>query len=121
MGRGSFASLGILILLGACGTDHVPQSDTSEDTLTTSGVSATLDLQADWGSGYCAQVTLQNTSSSALTSWTVVIELNQATLSQLWNGTVTQSGSQIAVKPAAWNASVAPGATLAAFGFWATS
>jgi aryl-phospho-beta-D-glucosidase BglC (GH1 family) len=120
--------LGTLFLsLGACNGGHAPEpgTDTSTDTsaaaLSANGVDATLKLQSDWTTGYCAEVTLKNTSATPVTSWTAVVDLNQSTLSQSWNGTVTQSGSQITVKPVDWNGNIAPGASLSAFGFCGNS
>jgi hypothetical protein len=115
------AMLGILLplLFGACSVQAASGS-TSGQSLIESGVNGTLAVSSDWGAGYCADVTLRNTSASAVTSWTVVVELDQSTLSQLWNGTVTQGGSQITVTPAGWNVSIAPGAS-ASFGFCGNS
>jgi uncharacterized repeat protein (TIGR02543 family) len=94
----------------------VGEIDVATEALSSNGVNATLSLQSDWGAGYCANVVLANTSSSAVTSWTVVVELNQSTLSQLWSGMHTQSGTQITVTPTDYNASIAPGASTS-FGF----
>ena len=125
MRRRSFATMGTLfLLLGACNGGHEPQSapgtstGTSAAPLSTNGVEATLNLQSDWNTGYCAEVALKNTSAAPVTSWTAVVDLHQSTLSQIWNGIATQSGSQITVKPAgAWNSTLAPGASQVVFGF----
>jgi cellulose 1,4-beta-cellobiosidase len=109
--------LGILLCLAASRGAAAAEVGASTTT-SANGVSATLKLTTDWGSGYCADVTLQNTSAAAVTSWTAVVDLNEGSLSQLWNGVVTRSGTQITVKPAgAWNSTLAPGASLSAFGF----
>jgi hypothetical protein len=122
MRRPRLLLLAILPWLTACGRDAASRTSSTAEPLIASGVNATLTLQSDWGAGYCAEVTLQNTSAAAVTSWTAVIELNQSTVTNLWNGTVTRSGTQITVKPvAAWNSGIAPGASLGAFGFCATS
>ncbi|OFX20246.1 MAG: hypothetical protein A2V77_16725 [Anaeromyxobacter sp. RBG_16_69_14] len=118
MTRTLYASiLGILLVLCPCTSRGAPEVGASTQA-SANGVNATLTLTTDWGSGYCADVTLQNTSAAAVTSWTVVVDLNQGTLSQLWNGVVTRSGTQITVKPAgAWNSTLAPGAAQPVFGF----
>ncbi len=119
MRRCDLPMLGILALLGARSVGAASES-TAAPPLIVSGVSATLSVSSDWGAGYCADVTLQNTSVAAVTSWSAVVELGQSTLSQLWNGTATQSGSQITVTPAGWNVEIAPGASVS-FGFCGNS
>jgi len=111
--------LGALLFLAACQGAAAAEQDATAAPLSSNGVNATVSLTTDWGSGYCANVTLQNVSSAAATSWAVVVELGQSTLSGLWNGAVSQSGSQITVKPAGWNSQIAPGGSLTAFGFCA--
>ena len=111
-----FAVPVVLFALGACGTGRELGADIRADSLSSNGVNATLTLQSDWGSGYCAEVAVQNAGSVAATAWTAVIELHQSTLSQIWSATATQSGSRISVKPVSWNSSIAPGASVA-FGF----
>jgi uncharacterized repeat protein (TIGR02543 family) len=116
------AMLLIFSTLGACetmGEDSI--SSNRESALSSNGVNSTLELQSDWGAGYCAEVTLQNTSAAAVTSWTAVVELNQSNLSQIWNGTAVLSGSRMTVSPAGSTASVPAGATVAAFGFCGNS
>jgi len=76
------------------------------------GVTGSLSLTNDWGSGYCASVTISNGSSSTVTSWTAVIELNQAALQNLWSGTYTVSGSRLTVKPADFNGTISPGSSV---------
>lgn len=118
MRRRDLPMLGILVLLGARSVEAA--SGSTAQPLISSGVSAALTVSSDWGAGYCADVILQNTSSAAVTSWTAVLELDQSTLSQLWNGTVTQSNGQITVTPAGWNVRIAPGASVS-FGFCGNS
>src|SRR5690606_32270335 len=54
--------------------------------LTTGGVEATLSLQSDWGSGYCADVFLDNHGDTPVTSWSVTLNTRQSSISQLWSG-----------------------------------
>jgi hypothetical protein len=106
-------------LLAACSGGARTSSTTSarSNPLSSNGVNATLRVQSDWKSGYCADVTMENTSAAAVTSWTVVVDLHQSTVTNLWNGTYTTSGSQITVKPAAGTGTIAAGGSLNAFGF----
>lgn len=82
--------------------------------LTSGSGEATLDVNNHWGSGYCANVTISNNGNQPITSWTVGLNLNGTTISNLWNGNL----SGITVTPVAYNANVAPGANTS-FGFCA--
>ena len=70
-----------------------------------------------WSGGYTATYTVTNTTSSALSSWTVDFSLpSGTTISSLWNGTETASGQNYVVANADWNGKLAPGASTT-FGF----
>jgi aryl-phospho-beta-D-glucosidase BglC (GH1 family) len=78
---------------------------------TVTSCQVTYAVSSDWGSGFTASITVQNTGS-AITSWTLGYSYagNQA-LSQGWSGTWTQNGKAITVTSASWNGSLAAGAT----------
>jgi hypothetical protein len=107
------------LLVASCVDDRTSDS-TAIGALAGGGLSATLSLSSDWGTGYCANISLTNTGTAVTTSWQVVINLNQSTASAPWNATVTTSGSQMTDGPLSWNAAIAPGAT-ASYGFCATA
>jgi endo-1,4-beta-D-glucanase Y len=71
----------------------------------------------DWDSGFTADVTLTNNTGATLTGWKLiwVFSGNQA-ITQMWNGSYTQTGSAVAVENADWNETIANGET-ASFGF----
>ena len=70
-----------------------------------------------WNSGFTADVTVVNTSTSAWNGWTLKFSFaNGQTVTQAWSGTVTQSGAQVTATNAGWNGNVGPGAS-ANFGF----
>src|ERR1700733_6963466 len=58
-----------------------------------SGGSVSLTFQSDWTQGYCANVTVSNTGSTASTGWQTVIDLNQSSVTSLWGAASTQSGA----------------------------
>ena len=104
--------------------DIAPASDTavydaSPDLAPPGTVTTTLAVQTTWETGYCMNATVKNSKSVAISTWTVVINLNQSTFSQIWNGQQTLSGSQMTVKPVSWNAAIPVNGT-AEFGFCAT-
>ena len=79
--------------------------------------SATYSAAGSWPGGFQAGVTVKNNGSSALNGWTVKWAFaNGQTVTSLWNGTLTQSGSSETVKNAAYNGSIA-GNGSTSFGF----
>lgn len=78
-----------------------------------------------WTGGMSANITIENTSSSAWTSWTLAFAfpVSGQTITQSWNGTFTQSGQNVTVTNASWNGSVAvSGSVVPGFnGTWTTS
>ena len=81
---------------------------------------ATYRQVGSWSGGFQGEVTVQNSTSSSLNSWTVKMSFpGNLTLNSLWNGVHTTSGSEVTVKNAAWNGSIGPNASTT-FGFVAS-
>jgi len=81
---------------------------------TTSGGSckATYTISSQWSGGFGANIAITNTGTTAWSSWTLTFSFaNGQTITQLWNGTVSQSGSAVTVTSASYNGSVAAGAS----------
>jgi endoglucanase len=77
---------------------------------------AKVAVTSDWGTGYCADVSIANGTAQAvdwITGFTV-----QGTINNLWNAAYTQAGDQVTATGLAWNKVLAPGAS-AGFGFCA--
>ena len=73
-------------------------------------------VTSSWGGGFGAGVTVTNLGD-AVTGWTVSWSFAAGqTVTQLWNGSFTQSGSQVSVTNAAYNGSLATGGSTN-FGF----
>ena len=73
-----------------------------------------------WDGGYTGTYTVTNTTGSAISSWTVKFSLpSGTTISTLWNGDETESGSTYTVTNAAWNGTLAAGASTT-FGYTAS-
>ena len=69
-------------------------------------------------SAFGAAVTIQNTGTTAMTSWTLTWTFaNGQTVSSLWNGIETQSGAIVTVKNESYNGSIAAGGSLTGIGF----
>jgi endoglucanase len=78
---------------------------------------ATVTVANSWSSGYQAQVTVSNESSTALSTWRVELVMPAGTtVGQAWNTTMSVSGSTYTFTPAGWNATI-PGNSAASFGF----
>jgi hypothetical protein len=69
-----------------------------------------------WQGGFGANVVVTNLGDP-VNGWRLTWSFGAGqTITQLWNGSYTQSGAQVTVKDAGWNGSIATGGT-AAFGF----
>jgi endoglucanase len=79
---------------------------------------ATMVINSSWPGGFQATVTV-TAGNAAISAWTVRWTLSSGqTITQLWNGAQTVSGSAVTVKNLSWNGSLAAGAN-ATFGFTA--
>jgi hypothetical protein len=64
----------------------------------------------DWGSGFTANVKINNLGTSAIDGWTVTYAYTgNQTLQSGWNGTWSQSGKNVTVKSLDWNKTIAAG------------
>jgi hypothetical protein len=73
-----------------------------------------------WSTGFQGSLSIQNTGTSAFSGWTLTwTSPGGATISQLWNGTATQSGSAVTVTSLSYNANIAAGASYNDVGFTA--
>lgn len=85
----------------------------------TGACGAAYRLVNSWPGGFQAEVTV-TAGASAINGWSVTWTLaGGQTITQLWNGALTTSGSAVTVKNLSWNGSLAPRAS-ATFGFTAT-
>ena len=81
------------------------------------GCSAAFRAVSVWQGGYQGEVTVTNTSSTAISSWAVTLALPTGTqLTQVWNGALTGT----TVRNAGWNGTVAAGESTT-FGFLAST
>ncbi|SHO55499.1 cellulase family glycosylhydrolase [Vibrio quintilis] len=77
------------------------------------------EIQSDWGTGFTANVTVTNDTSSAVSTWNVGWEYSKgATITNLWNGSLSGT-NPYTVTNAGHNGSLQPGSS-ATFGFQAT-
>jgi poly(hydroxyalkanoate) depolymerase family esterase len=81
------------------------------------GGTPTVIITNDWGNGYCATLVVLNNTGSPIT-WQVSITI-QGIITNLWNGTYTQTGSTVTVSGVEWNAVLQPGQSTNSVGFCA--
>ncbi len=91
--------------------------DNNEFNQPTGGELATeVNINDDWGTGYCAEVTVTNNTLSA-SDWTVTFSID-GTVRDMWNATYTQNEDEVTAQGASWNNVVNPGQSVG-FGFCA--
>jgi hypothetical protein len=80
------------------------------------GCRVTYSVSSQWQGGFGANVSLTNLGDP-LTGWTLTWSFGAGQqVTQAWNATVTQSGSQVSARDAGWNGSLATNGS-ANFGF----
>jgi hypothetical protein len=80
------------------------------------GCSVTYTISSQWPGGFGANVSVTNLGDP-VTSWQLSWSFVAGqTITQLWNGSFTQSGTQVIVTNASWNGALATGGS-ASFGF----
>lgn len=98
-----------------------PSPSPSPSTSPTSAPCTVTYKTNDWGSGFTADVTIANGTSTAVNGWTLVFAFagNQK-ITNAWNGTVTQSGTRVTAQNASWNGAIPANGGTAGFGFQAS-
>ena len=77
----------------------------------------TYQVFSQWPGGFQGEVTIRNTASTAVNGWTLRWSFADGQqVTQLWNGSYVQTGAQVAVTNAAWNATIQPNQSVN-FGF----
>ncbi len=96
-----------------------PTAPSSSRPPATGGCSAAYTTVNSWPGGFQGQVTV-TAGSSAISGWTAQWTLGSGqSVSQVWSGTLTTSGSTVKVSNASYNGSLAAGASTT-FGFIGT-
>ena len=84
------------------------------------GAKCTIDytISSQWQGGFGAAITINNTGTTALGSWTLTWAFaNGQTVTQIWNGTETQSGANVTVTSLSYNGSIPAGGSYTGMGF----
>jgi hypothetical protein len=74
--------------------------------------------QNDWGTGFTGGLSITNTSTTAMNSWTVTWTYsgNQQIYTS-WDGNYIQNGQQVSIASAAWNGVIPAGGTVSGIGW----
>jgi cellulose 1,4-beta-cellobiosidase len=71
-----------------------------------------------WPTGFQVALSIQNTGTTAINGWTLTWTFpGSQQVSQLWNGTATQTGTTVSVASMSYNANIAAGASYNDAGF----
>ena len=91
----------------------IPAGTPSPTPSTATGCSASYKVSGSWNNGFQGEVTVTNAGSVAVTGWTVRMAFpGNQTVTQAWNSTVSQSGTVATFRNAAWNGTLAVGASI---------
>lgn len=72
------------------------------------GLQTQFRVQSDWQAGFCVSFRVVNSSSRSINNWRLRFNMNQADISQSWNGSFTPQGSRYTVTPPNWARSMQP-------------
>jgi lysophospholipase L1-like esterase len=90
---------------------------TTTTTSATGGCTATYKLVNDWGSGFQGEVTVKNAGGGSISGWSVGMTFpSGVSVNNIWGGTPSASSGAVSVQNAAYNGTIAAGATTT-FGF----
>jgi hypothetical protein len=86
-----------------------------------SGCHVGYSIVNSWPGGFQAAITIQNTSSTAWSSWSMTWNFaNDQTINGLWNGAATQSGGNVTVRNYGYNGTIPAGGSYNGVGFTGT-
>jgi len=75
-------------------------------------------ITSQWQGGFGAALSITNTGTTALSNWTLTWNFaNGQTISQLWNGNLTESGSSVTVTNLGYDGSIPAGGSVTSVGF----
>jgi hypothetical protein len=105
---------------------NIPKSElndnvflTPDDDLPAAACSVSYHLDDAWTGAFQVSLKITNLSSTPINNgWTLRFQFNNGQdFQQLWNGTVSQSGANVAVGNPSWNASIPAGGSVTDVGF----
>ncbi|MGA2891041.1 MAG: cellulose binding domain-containing protein [Terracidiphilus sp.] len=119
-GSTSAAGTSTLTITGTSGTLTATTTIALTVNPSTPTSTCTIDytISSQWQGGFGAAITINNTGTTALTSWTLTwAYANGQTITQLWNGLETESGANVTVTNLSYNGSIPAGGSYSGMGF----
>jgi glucuronoarabinoxylan endo-1,4-beta-xylanase len=92
-----------------------PTSTATATATSTPGTSCAIGytLNSQWPGGFSAAISIKNTASTAISSWTLQFSFpGSQEITDGWDGNFTQSGNTVTITNASWNGSISPGGSL---------
>jgi hypothetical protein len=115
-----FAGVGLLAMGCASGADVAETESVAGEDAAVTGGSATLTYQSDYGTGYCANVTISNALSQSTARWQAVLDLKTNQVTNSWNVKFSGTTGRITAGPVDYNTNIQPGGTVS-FGWCANA
>ena len=82
------------------------------------GCHVTYSVTNQWNTGFQGALTIQNTGSAAISSWTLGWTFpNNQQITGLWNANYSQSGEAVTATSESYNGAIAAGSTYSGVGF----
>lgn len=63
----------------------------------------------NWGSGYQVSFQIENKSGAKVDTWTLTVPKSQLNITNSWNVTIVESGSNYVITPLSWNSAIENG------------
>ena len=90
-----------------------PTQGTTPTPISGASCSVHYAITNQWQGGFGASLTITNTGTTPINGWSLQFSFpNGQTISQLWNGSYTQSGSSVTITNVSYNGTIAAGGTL---------
>lgn len=83
------------------------------------GSQVTIAIASEWEKAFCVRFVIRNSTAQAIDGWRLGFTMNQAQITQSWNGVYQQSGGQYVVTPPDWAQPLRPNQSLDGIGFCA--
>jgi cellulase/cellobiase CelA1 len=106
-------ALTITLLLGCNGSgDDSVTLEYAKGPLTQAGVTSSLSIEDDWGTGFCGSVSVVNKGRRPIRNWQLVLQRNGADFGRKWSGLNIESPKRVVVSPNDHNSSIPVGGTV---------
>jgi endoglucanase len=103
-------------LAGESGNSNEASATTQQGS--SSACHVTYANQNDWGTGFTAAITIQNTGNSQINGWNLTWSWSgNQQITQSWNSNFSQQNNNASLTNAAWNGIINPGQILTGVGF----